>query len=96
MKFFAIVVRVIAVCVVVTIGVGMVLYLTPGPRQVEGAMTNQDSGAPADLALIDGVIYTGDSAKPRVEAIACRGEQIVATRNDGGNTKIDCLEDSRD
>lgn len=79
MKFFAIVVRVIAVCVVVTIGVGMVLYLTPGPRQVEGAMVNQDSGAPADLALIDGVIYTGDSAKPRVEAIACRGEKIVAS-----------------
>ena len=43
------------------------------------AMTIQDSGAPADLALINGVIYTGDSAKPRVEAIACRGEQIVAT-----------------
>jgi predicted amidohydrolase YtcJ len=63
----------------VMITVGMWLYLTPGSKQVEGPMTFQDSGAPADLALINGVIYTGDPAKPRVEAIASRGELIVAT-----------------
>jgi predicted amidohydrolase YtcJ len=79
MRFFAIAVGVIAVCVIAIIGVGMVLYLTPGPMQVEGAMTTQDSGAPADLAILNGVIYTGDSVKPRVEAIACRGEKIIAT-----------------
>jgi predicted amidohydrolase YtcJ len=53
--------------------------LTRGSAYAEEPMTIQDSGAPADLALINGVIYTGDPAKPRVEAIACRGEQIVAT-----------------
>jgi hypothetical protein len=34
---------------------------------------------PADLALINGVIYTGDSKQPRVEALAARGETIIAT-----------------
>ena len=70
----------------------MVLYLTPGSMQAKGIMTIQDSGAPADLALINGVIYTGDSAKPRVEAIACRGEQIVAT---GTTAEIRKLIDSK-
>lgn len=92
MKIFAIAVGVLAVCVIALVGVGMVLYLTPGTMQVEGAMTTQDSGAPADLALINGVIYTGDSAKPRVEAIACRGEKIVAT---GSTAEIRKLIDSK-
>lgn len=39
----------------------------------------EQTNAPADLALINGVIYTGDSAKPRVEALASRGEIVVAT-----------------
>jgi predicted amidohydrolase YtcJ len=76
----------------VMITVGMWLYLTPGSKQVEGPMTFHDSGAPADLALINGVIYTGDPEKPRVEAIASRGEQIVAT---GTTAEIQKLIDSK-
>src|SRR5712692_4280776 len=34
---------------------------------------------PADLLLLNGNIYTGDSAHPRVEAVAIQGERIVAT-----------------
>jgi hypothetical protein len=33
---------------------------------------------PAELVLSNGVIYTGDVKKPRVEAVAIRGERIVA------------------
>jgi len=33
---------------------------------------------PADLLLVNGVIYTGDVARPRVEAAAVCGERIVA------------------
>ena len=74
--------------------VGLVLFriLTPTHERVAEAMTFQDSGAPADLALINGVIYTGDAAKPRVEAIACRREQIVAT---GTTAEIRKLIDSK-
>ncbi len=39
---------------------------------------NETNGS-ADLALINGVIYTGDPKQPRVEALAARGETIVAT-----------------
>ena len=35
-------------------------------------------GEPASLLLINGVFYTGDSARPRVEAVAILGESIVA------------------
>ncbi len=41
-----------------------------------------DAGAPVeppDVVLLNGVIFTGDSAKPRVEAIAIKGERIIAT-----------------
>jgi predicted amidohydrolase YtcJ len=92
MKIAAIVLASFVFCVVAVLVVGMVLYLTPGPMQVEGNMTIQDSGPPAELALINGVIYTGDPAKPRVEAIACRGEQIVAT---GTTAEIRKLIDSK-
>ena len=51
--------------------------------------------APADTVLTNGVIYTGDSKKPRVEAVAIRGERIVAvgTSKDiqkwvGANTRV--------
>ncbi len=50
---------------------------------------------PASLVLINGVIYTGDAARPRVEAVAIRGERIVAVgstqqirRLAGPNTRI--------
>ncbi len=39
----------------------------------------QQGNGPADFALINGVIYTGDPANPRVQALAARGEIIVAT-----------------
>jgi predicted amidohydrolase YtcJ len=92
MKIVGIVLASFMFCVVAILVVGMVLYLTPGQMQAKGNMTIQDSGAPADLALINGVIYTGDSAMPRVEAIACRGEQIVAT---GTTAEIRRLIDSK-
>lgn len=40
---------------------------------------DQQNGGAADIALINGVIYTGDVARPRVEAVAARGEIIVGT-----------------
>ena len=42
------------------------------------------SGDTPDLVLINGIIYTGDAQRPRVEAIAIKGETIIAlssTRN---------------
>jgi hypothetical protein len=33
---------------------------------------------PPDWVLVNGTIYTGDTARPRVEAVALRGERIVA------------------
>jgi len=38
----------------------------------------QSKNSPADLALINGDIYTVDSAHPRAQAIAIRGEKIEA------------------
>ncbi|MGC1108067.1 MAG: amidohydrolase [Candidatus Acidiferrales bacterium] len=38
----------------------------------------QQTNAPADLVLTNGDIYTVDSARPRAQAIAIRGEEIVA------------------
>jgi predicted amidohydrolase YtcJ len=37
---------------------------------------------PADLILVNGDIYTGDSAHPRVKAVAIRGEAILAVGTD--------------
>jgi predicted amidohydrolase YtcJ len=79
MKIIFILLGVLAFFVLVVVGVGMWMYLTPGPIQREEAMLMPQAGDATDLALIDGVIYTGDAAKPRVEAIASRGEIIVAT-----------------
>ena len=49
----------------------------------------------ADLALINGVIYTGDPKQPRVEAVATAGEKIIATGSTaeirkliGANTRV--------
>ena len=41
------------------------------------AQTAVTQSAP-DLLLVNGVIYTGDPARPRAEAVAIRGERIVA------------------
>ena len=40
--------------------------------------TTQHTSAPAELILTNGDIYTVDSARPRAQAIAIRGEKIVA------------------
>lgn len=37
---------------------------------------------PADLALLGGVVWTGDVERPRAEAVAVRGERIVALGSD--------------
>jgi predicted amidohydrolase YtcJ len=79
MKIVIIAAAILAFCVLVVVGVGMWLYLTPGPVRREEAKTMALVGESADLALINGVIYTGDPAKPRVEAVASRGEIILAT-----------------
>lgn len=45
------------------------------------AMTSLHANVPdetPDLILVNGTIYTGDTAKPRVEAVAIKGEQIIA------------------
>jgi predicted amidohydrolase YtcJ len=41
--------------------------------------------APADIVLFNGKVFTADSAKPSAEAIAIRGEQILAV---GSNDEI--------
>jgi predicted amidohydrolase YtcJ len=43
---------------------------------------------PPHLVLVNGVIYTGDPARPRAEAIAIHGERIVAV---GSNREIRAL-----
>jgi predicted amidohydrolase YtcJ len=48
------------------------------PDASAGSQMNSSSGN-ADLALINGVIYTGDAKQPRVEAVASTGEKIIAT-----------------
>jgi hypothetical protein len=55
----------------------------------------QQTGEMSDLAIINGVIYRGDPTKPRVEALASRGDVIVATGSTaeiqkliGPNTKV--------
>ena len=47
---------------------------------IDAANSNLQSEAQpvADLVLINGVIYTGDPKQPRVEAVAARGEKILA------------------
>ena len=44
--------------------------------------------APADLILINGKVFTGDAAKPSAEAIAIRGERIIAV---GTSAEIEVL-----
>jgi predicted amidohydrolase YtcJ len=50
----------------------------PGVAAGAGAAKQQEKQVP-DLVLVNGVIYTGDAAKPRVEALAVKGERIIAT-----------------
>lgn len=58
------------------------LAALPGVLEANG--TGQAAGKapataePADVVLTNGVIYTVDSARPRVEAVAVRGERIIA------------------
>ena len=50
------------------------------------------AGSTPDLILTNGDIYTGDPARPRVQALAARGEVIVAT---GSNDEITRLKNSK-
>jgi predicted amidohydrolase YtcJ len=52
---------------------------TPVQAENNGGEIMPQASGPVDLALINGVIYTGDPAKPRVQALAANGEVIVAT-----------------
>ena len=45
----------------------------------EASESMQKTNGPVDLILINGVIYTGDPAQPRVQALAVWGEKITAT-----------------
>jgi predicted amidohydrolase YtcJ len=61
------------------------------------SMTDSNSKAAAadsspDLILTNGDIYTGDPSRPRVQALAARGELILAT---GSNDDIARLKDSK-
>src|SRR5258708_3151913 len=51
--------------------------------------TAAPSGEPATLLLLHGEIYTGDAAHPRAEAVAIRGEQIIAV---GSNAEMQKLQ----
>lgn len=57
---------------------------------IDAANSNPQSEAQpvADLVLINGVIYTGDSKQPRVEAVAARGEKILATGSSADMRKL--------
>jgi len=61
--------------------VGMALYLIPGWGEIQTVRSADVQGiqSVADLAVINGVIYTGDASRPREEAMASSGEKIIAT-----------------
>ncbi|HEV3252774.1 MAG TPA: amidohydrolase [Candidatus Acidoferrales bacterium] len=53
--------------------------------QQESNSSSSPASSSADLVLTKGAIYTGDPQRPRVEAIAVRGEWIVAA---GSNDEV--------
>ena len=57
--------------------VGAFCWFAPMTRSVLAAEPPQVNQA-AELVLTNGIIYTVDAARPRVEAVAVRGERIVA------------------
>jgi len=83
----------LGICAVALLGAAILLWAvrSPAAGRYRAARETASDGAsqakepmdqatgPADLALINGVIYTGDSKQPRVEALAARGETIIAT-----------------
>ena len=58
-----------------------ILFLTAAAGHVEAAER-------ADRALLNGVVWTGDAAKPAAQAIAVRGERLLAV---GSNEEIRAL-----
>jgi len=51
----------------------------PGPEHKKlGFLVGTEPQAPADLILLNGKVFTADSARPSAEAVAIRGECIVA------------------
>lgn len=51
----------------------------PSSAVVSAAFPPPLAPEPVEIVLVNGSIYTGDSARPRVEAVAIAGERIVAT-----------------
>jgi len=66
----------------------LALFLAARPP----ASAESSQAEPPSLLLINGVIYTGDPARPRAEAVAVDGERIVAV---GSNSKIRALAGSK-
>jgi predicted amidohydrolase YtcJ len=58
---------------------GLVMAQAPrNPAQGRPGAPNKPREEPADIILYNGAIWTGDPAKPRISALAIRGETIVA------------------
>jgi predicted amidohydrolase YtcJ len=59
------------------------------PKKAEAIpVAPAQTDAPADLVLTNGVIYTGEAERPRAQAVALRGEWIVAV---GANADVQLL-----
>ncbi len=54
---------------------GPVLCLMVSARALFAA----DSGGPPDRVLFNGKVFTADASHPQVEALAIRGDRIIAT-----------------
>lgn len=54
--------------------------------QASSALAQQAAGADADLIVRNARIWTGDSMRPRAQALAVRGERLVAV---GTNAQVD-------
>jgi predicted amidohydrolase YtcJ len=55
-------------------------FLARAPRSGQAqTKTGAESKEPAELVLLDGVIYTGDPQRPRVQAMAVSFERVLAT-----------------
>ncbi len=75
--------------------VAAVAGVTPGSSSQLPPAASSPKNEPASLLLVNGVIYTGDAARPRIEAVAIRGERIVGIGSSqemrklaGPNTRI--------
>ena len=72
-----------------TIFAGAFCAFGPTPGVVSAAFPPPLPAEPAELVLVNGSIYTGDAARPRVEAVAISFERILAA---GSNKEIRAYE----